>query len=75
MCLTRADSSVGLALLRPSRHMNECGVALCGCTFSNLNSLQCSVTSDFSGSDIVTRTQSRQFWDEGYQHLRTQCGG
>lgn len=54
MCLTRADSSVGLALLRPSRHMNECGVALCGCTFSNLNSLQCSVTSDFSGSDIVT---------------------
>lgn len=54
MCLTRADSSVGLALLRPSRRMNECGVALCGCTFSNLNSLQCSVTSDFSGSDIVT---------------------
>lgn len=54
MCLTRADSSVGLALLRPSHRMNECGVALCGCTFSNLNSLQCSVTSDFSGSDIVT---------------------
>lgn len=54
MCLTRADSSVGLALLRPSRRMNECGVTLCGCTFSNLNSLQCSVTSDFSGSDIVT---------------------